>query len=75
MPDADEPTPLQRAWPVGTPVVWLRTGPTGDLAIPAVVLTTNSYAGTVKVGARGYRGKAVERWVRPERLRRGASEF
>jgi hypothetical protein len=71
--DADEPTPLQRAWPVGTPVIWLhqlRHGYQWVRPVPATVLATNSYAGTVKIAAALARGGTKERWVRPERLRR-----
>ena len=77
MTHADEPTPLQRAWPVGTPVVWLhvlRSGYGWVRPVPAVVLATNSYAGTVKIAARLRTGGTVERWVRPERLRREGNE-
>lgn len=73
MIDTDEPTPLQRAWPVGTPVVWLhvlRSGYQWVRPVPATVLATNSHAGTVKIAAALRSGGTKERWVRSERLRK-----
>ena len=69
----DEPTPLQRAWPVGASVTWLHQLPGGYRfvrPVPATVLATNSYAGTVKIAAALRGGGVKERWVRAERLRR-----
>jgi hypothetical protein len=71
--DTDEPTPLQLAWPVGASVTWfhqLRGGYQWERPVPATVLATNSYAGTVKIAAQLRAGGVKERWVRPERLRR-----
>ena len=73
MTDTDEPTPLQRAWPVGAPVTWLyqtRGGYRFVRPVPATVLATNSEVGTVKIAAQLRAGGTKERWVRPERLRR-----
>jgi len=47
---------------------------TGRL-VAGAMLATNSDAGTVKIAAQLRAGGTTERWVRPERLRRGTSEF